>query len=223
MPSSNRFWLRAAPVLVTLAAVACTSGNSQSPTFPGQNGTMLNSAIGGTANSTGTLTVRLTDSPFSDAKALLVTFSDVSVYRADTNAWVTLPFAGGASSLTCDLKKLSSASDVLGAGPLAARPYTNIRLTVASATLYFGSGSVGGPCGAQAPSFDPGASVAIPSGEVTLTNEFTVTPAGTTMLLDFDGDQSVRQTGSGDSNGGPNSDVSPKYMMSPVIHVVSVQ
>jgi hypothetical protein len=37
------------------------------------------------------------------------------------------------------------------------------------------------------------------------------TTAATTMLIDFDGDRSIRETGNG------------RYMMSPVITVVSVQ
>ena len=56
------------------------------------------------------------------------------------------------------------------------------------------------------------ANVTIPSGEVKLNREFDVSSATTTtMLLDFDGDKSVRDTGNG------------QYMMSPVIAVVSVQ
>ena len=52
----------------------------------------------------------------------------------------------------------------------------------------------------------------ISSGVVKLNREFDVSSSGaTTMLLDFDGDGSVRQTGNG------------RYTMSPVIAVVSVQ
>jgi hypothetical protein len=55
----------------------------------------------------------LKDSPFSDAKALLVTFSEVNVHASGAD-WITVPFAAGASSRTCDLKKLETAQDVLG-------------------------------------------------------------------------------------------------------------
>jgi hypothetical protein len=41
------------------------------------------------------------------------------------------------------------------------------------------------------------------------------------MLIDFDGDQSIHQTGSGNGNG--NGNKNGKYMMMPVIRVVSVQ
>ncbi len=108
--------------------------------------------------------------------------------------------------------------------------YTQIRLTVSSAAIYFDAPSVGGPCAPQiAPPAGTSAPVDIPSGDVKLNNEFTLASAGTTILLDFDGDQSVRQTGSGNGNAGngngnggnPNSNT--KYMMVPVIRVVSVQ
>ena len=45
----------------------------------------------------GSLRINLTDSPFSDAKALLVTFSEVSVHRADGDAWETVDFTSGSS------------------------------------------------------------------------------------------------------------------------------
>src|ERR1043165_5206703 len=90
------------------------------------------SAGGGTSVGMGSLSIRLTDGPFSDAKALLVTFSDVSVHQADPGDWKTIPFASG-SSRTCDLKKLQGATDVLGIGSLAAGKYTQIRLNVSSA------------------------------------------------------------------------------------------
>jgi hypothetical protein len=167
------------------------------------------------------VSVRVTDSPFSDAKALLVTFSDVSIHTADPGDWDTVPFVSG-TSRTCDLKKLTGATDVLGVGPLPAGHYTQIRLTVASAAIYFDNPSATGPCAPQiAPPAGRSAPVDVPSGEVKLNNEFTLTSAGTTITLDFDGDQSVRQTGSGNGNGKGNDNT--KYMMSPVIRVVSVQ
>ena len=64
--------------------------------------------------------------------------------------------------------------------------------------------TIGAPAGSSA-------SVDVPSGLVKLNREFTVPTAGaTTILLDFDGDKSVNQTGNG------------RYLMAPVITVVSV-
>ena len=157
----------------------------------------------------------LTDSPFSDAKSLLVTFSDVSVHKADDAAdtWTKLPFAGGATSRTCDLKKLQGAQDVLGTGTLAAGQYTQIRLTVSSSTLYFDNAAAGSACDATIAAPDGrNAAVEIPSGEVKLNRQFEVSSSGaTTITLDFDGDRSVREQGNG------------RYSMTPVITVASVQ
>jgi hypothetical protein len=159
------------------------------------------------------LRVMLKDSPFSDAKALLVTFSTVSVHQSGGN-FVTVPFSGGATSRTCDLKKLSSAQDILGTGVLAAGHYTQIRLVVSSAMIYFDNASASAtPCAATIAA--PGghnAPVTIPSGQVDLNREFDVTNTTTTTItLDFDGDQSVKETGNG------------TFLMTPVISVVSVQ
>jgi len=159
------------------------------------------------------LNLRLTDAPFDDAMAVLVTFSEVSVHL-DTDADFTpLPFAGGGGARTCDLKKLQDTSDVLGVGTVEAGHYTQVRLTVSSATLYFDNPSTGDPC---APTIEApaGASAAldIPSGVVRLNRQFTVPEGGaTTMLLDFDGARSITETGNG------------SFRMTPVIEVVSVE
>jgi hypothetical protein len=173
-------------------------------------------ACGGSSTSpsgNSTLTVMLKDSPFSDAKALLVTFSMVSAH-ASGGSFVTVPFSGGASSRTCDLKRLTAAQDVLGTGALAAGHYTQIRLVVSTATIYFDTtsqsptpcaSSIAAPAGRNAP-------VMIPSGQIDLNREFDLTIAtATTITLDFDGDQSVKETGNG------------VFLMTPVVTVVSLQ
>ena len=123
-----------------------------------------------------------------------------------------LPFPGGATSRTCDLKKLQTAQDILGTGELATGHYTQVRLTVSNAALYFDTASVGAACAPAivAPA-GRSAVVDVPSGEVKLNREFDITGATTTMLVDFDGDRSVRETGNN------------RYLMTPVIGVVSVQ
>jgi hypothetical protein len=190
----------ACAVVVVLVAAGCGS----SPTSP--------STTGG-----GNLRVMLTDSPFSDAKSLLVTFSEVSVHRSDQpdndTGWTTLPFANSATNRTCDLKKLQSAQDILGTGSLAAGHYTQIRLTVSSAMLFFENAASGNACETTiAAPAGRSAAIEIPSGVVKLNREFDVSSSGaTTIVLDFSGDGSVHQTGNG------------RYMMSPVISVVSVQ
>jgi hypothetical protein len=189
-------WITRRLVVVVVAAMLMAVACSSSPTSPGN---------------TGTVNLMLKDTPFSDAKALLVTFSTVSAHVSGGD-FTTLPFSGGASSRTCDLKKLTSAQDVLGTGPLATGHYTQLRLVVSNAALYFDNASQGTACAATiaAPAGRVG-SVTIPSGDLRLNREFDVTSnTVTTILLDFDGDQSVRETGNG-------------FMMTPVITVVSVQ
>lgn len=185
-------------VATALAAFAC-----------GGSGDSLTSPSGGGA----TLNLMLKDSPFTDAQSMLVTFSEVTAHRSETGGFTPLPFAGGATSRTCDLKKLTDAQDILGTGPLPAGHYTQVRLVVSSAALYFENVADGPACAPTivAPA-GRSASIEIPSGEVRLNRPFDIPETGaTTMLIDFDGDRSVRLTGSN------------RYMMSPVINVVSVQ
>jgi uncharacterized protein DUF4382 len=173
-----------------------------------------NSAPSGPSGGTGTLNMRLTDSPFSDAKAVLITFSEVSAHREEAD-WAKVPFADVAAvARTCDLKKLQGPIDVLGSGPLTAGHYTQIRLTVASATIYFDNPSADGPACATTIAAPAGrsANLDIPSGEVKLNRGFDLAADGTTtIVLDFDGDKSIHETGNG------------RFMMSPVIGVKSVQ
>jgi hypothetical protein len=180
------------PLLLACGLAACSS----SPTTP-------------TTGST--LNVVLTDSPFSDAKAVLVTFSSVSAHLTG-GAFVTVPFSGGASSRTCDLKKLVGAQDVLGTGILTPGHYTELRLVVASAAIYFAAASSGPAC-APTIAAPAGASavVTVPSGEIHLNREFDIASAvATTITLDFKGDQSINLAGG-------------QYIMNPVISIVSVQ
>ena len=225
MPKSPRNLSIAGIVFFAAGILACSSSDGVTPssTNSGGSSTGGNSSTGSNSSAMGTLAIHLTDSPFSDAKALLVTFSDVSVHRADPGEWRTLPFAAG-SSRTCDLKKLNGATDVLGVGSLPAGKYTQVRLNVSSVAIYFDAPSVGPACAPQiAPPAGLNVAVDVPSGEVKLNHEFTVTGSATTMLLDFDGDQSIHQTGSGNGNGNGNGNKNGKFMMSPVIRVVSVQ
>jgi len=179
---------------VILGAVACDNSSSSNPS--GQSARF---------------NLRLTDSPFSDARAVLVTFSEVTAHRTDSD-WTRVPFAGGATARTCDLKKLQASEDVLGTGPLPPGDYTQVRLVVQSARLYFDNPADGPACAAAitAPAGRM-ADLRIPSGEVKLNRGFTLTPESTTtMLVDFDGDKSIHQTGNG------------TYMMSPVIGITRV-
>ena len=185
-------------LLAAACAAGCGSGSATSPSGDG-------------SGAAGRATIMLQDSPFSDAKSVLVTFSEVSVHLCGGD-FVTLPFVSGGSSRTCDLKKLVGAQDVLGTGPLSPGHYTQIRLVVSSAVIYFDQASTGTPCaGTIAAPAGGSAPVDVPSGDLKLNREFDLTTAQTTITLDFDGDRSIKQTGNG------------KYMMNPVVSVVSVK
>ena len=180
-------------------SVACGGSNPAGPSD--------GSGTGGS----GTFNLRITDSPYGSAKAVLVTFSEVAAHR--NGDWTRLPFPGG-STRTCDLKKLqNNAQDLLGGGAISPGTYTMVRLVVQSAKIYFdNSAQSGTPC---APSIaEPaGASsvLTIPSGEVRLNGSFGLTSSSpTTVLLDFDGESSIHQNGS-------------NYTMQPVIRIVSIQ
>lgn len=163
---------------------------------------------------TGRLNLMITDSPYSDARALLVTFSEVTAHRAGEGGFTKLPFGDTtATARTCDLKKLVDRQDLLGVGPLPEGHYTMVRLVVSSATLYFDNASDGPPCSnAITAPLGRSATLEIPSGEVRLNRPFDVAEGGgLTMLIDFDGDRSVTETGNG------------RFRMTPVIGVVSVQ
>jgi hypothetical protein len=162
----------------------------------------------------GRLSLMIKDSPYSDARALLVTFSEVTAHREGEGGFTRIPFGdAAATSRTCDLKKLVDAQDILGVGMLPEGHYTQVRVVVSSATLYFENPTTGPTCGTlvTAPA-GRSATVEIPSGEVKLNRGFDVPNGGVmTMLIDFDGDRSVTELGNG------------RFRMTPVIGVVSVQ
>jgi hypothetical protein len=151
------------------------------------------------------------DSPFQDAKALLITFNQVSVHKSDTpdGEWIKI---GDGVERTCDLKHLESVNDLLATGPLGSGHYTQIRLQVSKAVVYFNEESGGPACQPTTTTNALHFDVTIPSGEVKLNRQFEITEGGTTTItVDFDGEKSVHLLPSGG------------YMMSPVISVVSVQ
>jgi hypothetical protein len=181
------------PLTFGVAFLAC----GDSPTDPSGTG--------------GNFRMMLTDGPFTDARAVLITFSDISVHRSGEGGFSSLPLDGG--TRTCDLKRLQGAQDLLGVGMLPAGHYTQVRVDVSRAVIYFDSVSTGDACAASiGPPAGRSATVEIPSGTIRLNREFDVPPEGlTTMLLDLDGDRSIHATGNG------------RYMMNPVISIVSVQ
>jgi Domain of unknown function (DUF4382) len=171
----------------------------------------------GTPTTSSTVAVMITDSPFTDARALLVTFSEVSAHSSG-GGWVTVPFSGGATSRTCDLTRLmNNAQDVLGVGALAPGHYTDLRLTVSSATIYFQTTTTGPTaCANQvalSSSTETGTPVTVSSGQLQFNRQFDLDsgPSPTEILLDFNGNASVVALGNG------------AYRMTPVVAISSIQ
>lgn len=221
---------------LALAVLAFGCGDAaQTPAAPSAPTTTATPSGAAGGGGTGTLTLRITDSPFSEARAVLVTFNEVSVHRSGAG-WETMAFAGGAGQRTCDLKKLQGPADLLGVGTLPSGHYTQIRLHIVSASIHFDNASAGGPCATSiAAPTGLSAPVEIPSGEVKLNRQFTIPAGGATLiLLDLDGDRSIHQTGGSNGNnngnngngrgnsGGGTTTTAGRYIMNPVISVVSV-
>ena len=148
----------------------------------------------------------------SDAKALLVTFSgshgspgwggrffQAAVWRRNRHV------------ADVDLKKLVDRQDLLGVGTLPAGHYTQVRLVVSAPRSTSRNASTV-PMRDLDHCAEAGRSaLEITSGEVRLNRQFDVGDSGaTTMLIDFDGDRSVTETGNG------------RFRMTPVIGIVSV-
>lgn len=184
------------PMITMLVAGVAIAGCGKSPSSP---------------SAMSSLNVRITDSPFSDAKAVLVTFNEVAAHRSESD-WTTIPFVGGGRR-TCDLKKLQGAEDVLGVGSLTSGRYTQIRLVVERAELFFDTASNGPAC---APTIESpagaSAQATVASGTIRLNRQFQLEAADTTtIVLDFDGDGSIVQTSAG------------TYVMTPIVSIVSLQ
>jgi len=222
-------WLFTLAVALVAGALAC-GGSSENPAGPTAGPTTSGPSDPGGPGSPGVpspsgkgrLTLAMTDGPFSDASAVLVAFDNVSIHRSESNGWETLPLVS--SPRVCDLKRLQgSTTDILGVAEMPAGHYTQIRLSVTLATIYFDTEASGGvdPCTALAPDSTPDQvfPVEIPSGVIKLNRQFTL-EAGSNMMivLDFDGDKSIHKTGGGNGNGNSKA----KYIMKPVIGIVSV-
>jgi hypothetical protein len=194
-------------LLLTLGAAAC-GGGSDSGNGSGNN---PGGVTGPGAIPSGTVVVRITDAPFSDAEAVFITFSDVSG-RTAGGSFEHLPFVSGSPSRTCDMKHLyGGKQDLLAQGSVPEGHYTGLRFRISSGTLYFDNPTVlpacdatlGAPRGQHAP-------LTIATPEVIPDVSFDVRAGGTTTIVaDLAGPNSIR----GNSGG---------YVLNAVIHIDSV-
>jgi len=145
---------------------------------------------------TGTLTLKITDAPADmNISEALVTISYVEVHIAaggnnSTAEWVTVIN----ESQQFDLIELENVTDILATRDLEVGIYTQIRLHIAEALVTID---------------DVQYNLEIPSKTVKLVNQFIIEPdETTTLILDFDIQESVHQTGS------------DKYILQPTIQVI---
>jgi hypothetical protein len=186
--------------VVLVLLIGC--GDDTSPSSPGGPGSL------------GSLNIRITDSPFGAAKAVLITLSEVAVRKNDD--WTILPFPDGSTATwMCDLKKLENdAQDLIASGAPDAGVYTFVRLRVQSARV-FTQNSAQSPTPCAKTIAAPGGEsfqVSVPESDGSDNGEFPVqSDRATTVLLDFDGESSLSE---------PSTN---NYVLRPVIRLISVQ
>lgn len=202
-------------VAIVVASFAC-GGSPTGPSDP-SNPSSPSGPSGSTpsSGSTSTLNVRITDSPFGRAKAVLITFSDVAVLRGNT--WTRVPFPDGSPTWTCDLKKLENGTeDLLSSGAIPLADYTSVRVTIQSAKVFGDNSSPSPtPCArsiGDAPGANPPISIASHEGRTDASFQVRA-GATTTLLIDFDGEASISQVNTG-------GDGSGAYILNPVIRFV---
>jgi hypothetical protein len=185
-------------VLVVIAAMVATAcdNDSTSPT---------------SSSTGGRLVVRLTDSPYAGGRAILVTFSRVRATRVGGGT-VDVPFANGASSITCDLKKLNTSDGEIASAAVPAGQYSGVRLTVQSANLYLDNPSIDAACAASIrPPSGRVAAITLASPDIVASRSFeTATNKDLVMRLALNSEQSIHL----------NSDGS--YTFQPVVTIATV-
>jgi len=129
----------------------------------------------GTQVQAGTLEVRITDAPDPEVTSVLVTVTGVEVHRADPGEWRTV--VEGPASF--DLIALTGVEAILGARPLEAGRYTQVRLEIDTIEVTRAGETE---------------EAEVPSGTLKLVGAFLLEPAETTIItLDFDVDRSLVQ------------------------------
>jgi len=148
------------------------------------------------SNEKGTLTLKITDAPGDlNISEALVTISYVEVHIAaggnnSSAEWVTVIN----ESQQFDLIQLVNVTDILGSTILDVGIYTQIRLHIAEALVTID---------------DVQYDLEIPSGTVKLVHQFIIKSENTTtLILDFDIQESVHKTGS------------DKYILQPTIKII---
>ena len=135
----------------------------------------------------GTLEIWITDAPPEyDIESIDVTVSQIDIHRAgdEENNWMSIEITGDS---TFDLLQLqaSDLEELLAEAEVGVGKYTQVRLTFGTVDITMGDGS-------EPPEF------VLPSGELKFVHPFEIFEGETTvLLLDFDADKSIVETGAG--------------------------
>jgi len=129
----------------------------------------------------GTVQIRASDPPSPDAESVLVEVESIEIHRAAgaDSEWISIV----GEPVTFDLLKVADVQKLLGSQQVPEGTYTQIRFVVAGTTVIVdGEEHI----------------ASVPSGQLKLVRPFQVANGETTLLLlDFDGERSLKVTGSG--------------------------
>jgi len=188
---------KALMMILVAAAALGPSACSDSPAAPSSSSsTTPPSAAPPVSSGNGRLLVRLHAEPYPQAKAVLVTFSRVRIYRGSPTDFTDTTFASGSGQITCDLNRLAGDAEIV-TSIVPAAAYSQIGLVIQSATAYIDNPTANNGCAASigAPSGRSSA-LSVPAGEIALPRNFDAKAgADTIMRLNFNTDQSIRVTG----------------------------
>ncbi len=135
----------------------------------------------------GTLEIRVTDAPPEhDIENIDVTVSSIDIHGAEEEEgeWLSIEITGDSTFDLLQLRALDLEA-LLAEAEVGVGKYTQVRLTLGTVDITMGDGS-------EPPEF------VLPSGELKFVHPFEIFEGETTiLLLDFDADKSIVETGAG--------------------------
>ncbi len=166
--------------LVMVAALVFVMAGCGSSDTPADESTTDTTAPG-EETATGTIEIRATDAPPEDVTSIVVTVDNIQVHKAgaDEDSWITVVV----TKPTFDLILIQDTEVFLGQATVEVGQYTQIRLDVTSVEVTLEGETV---------------SAELPGEKLKVVRTWEVTAGETTILtLDFEADQFVIVTGSG--------------------------
>ena len=160
---------------------------------------LIISSAGCSSTAKGTLEIKVVDAP-GTATSIMITASKVEVHQADatgttstqttatqtttpTSGWQTISFKSGANPF--DLIVIKGLEEVLATEELTVGQYTQIRMTITKVEITYDDGSK--------------VTARVPSSEIKFIQPFQIKSGQTTTLvMDFDAEQSLVTSGAGE-------------------------